>query len=211
MVLPTWRMPRPNNTRASERLLRLASIAATSFGSHGRAQMDGLALFVRATRFQMWRARISVKRCSSRPRRARGSASTRRATISSPMPSMSMAPRLAQCEQALQRLRGAVDRDAAERRPRPPRARRGFRSWGSASGICHGWAPSGRSASTGPSTSGMTSPALRTMTVSPTRTSLRCTSSSLCSVARATVEPATTHGIELGHRGDARRCGLPAR
>ena len=32
------------------------------------------------------------------------------------------------------------------------------------------------------------------MTVSPTRTSLRCTSSSLCSVARATVEPATTTG-----------------
>ena len=32
--------------------------------------------------------------------------------------------------------------------------------------------PSGRSASTGPTTSGMTSPALRTMTVSPGRTSL---------------------------------------
>ena len=40
----------------------------------------------------------------------------------------------------------------------------------------------------------MTSPALRTMTVSPTRTSLRRTSSWLCSVARATVEPATTTG-----------------
>ena len=40
----------------------------------------------------------------------------------------------------------------------------------------------------------MTSPALRTITVSPTRTSLRRTSSSLCSVARATVEPATTTG-----------------
>ena len=51
-----------------------------------------------------------------------------------------------------------------------------------------------RRESTGPSTSGITSPAFRTMTVSPTRTSLRCTSSKLCSVARATVEPATTTG-----------------
>ena len=55
-------------------------------------------------------------------------------------------------------------------------------------------ASSGRKLSTGPNTSGITSPALRTMTVSPTRTSLRSTSSSLCSVARATVDPATSTG-----------------
>ena len=64
-----------------------------------------------------------------------------------------------------------------------------------------------RSESTGPSTSGITSPAFRTMTVSPTRTSLRCTSSRLCSVARATVEPATTTGIQLRHRRE--RAGAP--
>ena len=46
----------------------------------------------------------------------------------------------------------------------------------------------------GPTTSGITSPALRTITVSPTRTSLRATSSSLCSVASPTVEPPTNTG-----------------
>ena len=44
-------------------------------------------------------------------------------------------------------------------------------------------------ASTGPTISGMTSPALRTMTMSPGRTSFRRTWSSLCSVATSTVEP----------------------
>ena len=61
-------------------------------------------------------------------------------------------------------------------------------------GISHRRASGLRSDSTGPSTSGITSPAFRTITVSPTRTSLRCTSSKLCSVARATVDPATTTG-----------------
>ena len=54
--------------------------------------------------------------------------------------------------------------------------------------------PSGRSASTGPTTSGMTSPAWRTMTVSPGRTSLARTWSSLCSVALPTVTPPTNTG-----------------
>ena len=51
-----------------------------------------------------------------------------------------------------------------------------------------------RSSTTGPSTSGMTSPALRIHTASPTRTPLRRTSSPLCSVAIETVEPATSTG-----------------
>ena len=55
-------------------------------------------------------------------------------------------------------------------------------------------APFLRFASTGPTTSGITSPALRTMTVSPTRTSLRATSSGLWSVAIPTVEPPTNTG-----------------
>ena len=40
----------------------------------------------------------------------------------------------------------------------------------------------------------MTSPALRTMTMSPMRTPLRATSVALWRVARATVEPATRTG-----------------
>jgi hypothetical protein len=43
-------------------------------------------------------------------------------------------------------------------------------------------------------TSGITSPARRTITVSPTRTSLRRASSSLCSVALVTVTPPTNTG-----------------
>ena len=65
---------------------------------------------------------------------------------------------------------------------------------GQSAGKVHGWAPSGRSASTGPTTSGITSPALRTITVSPGRTSLAPTWSSLCSVAMPTVEPPTNTG-----------------
>ncbi len=48
--------------------------------------------------------------------------------------------------------------------------------------------------STGPTISGITSPALRRTTVSPGRTSLRFTSWALCRVAFSTVEPATLVG-----------------
>ncbi len=51
-----------------------------------------------------------------------------------------------------------------------------------------------RSSSTGPSTSGMTSPALRRKTMSPMSTPLRSTSKALCRVAIDTVEPATRTG-----------------
>ncbi len=51
-----------------------------------------------------------------------------------------------------------------------------------------------RAATTGPSTSGMTSPALRMTTVSPISTPLRRTSLALCSVASCTVDPATFTG-----------------
>ena len=53
---------------------------------------------------------------------------------------------------------------------------------------------SGRSARTGPTISGITSPALRSTTVSPGRTSLRFTSWALWRVAFSTVEPATLVG-----------------
>ena len=61
-------------------------------------------------------------------------------------------------------------------------------------GISNGWASSGRRSTTGPTISGITSPALRTTTVSPISTPLRRTSFSLCRVARPTVEPATRTG-----------------
>ena len=48
--------------------------------------------------------------------------------------------------------------------------------------------------STGPTISGMTSPALRTITMSPGRTSFNRTWSSLCNVAISTVEPPTKTG-----------------
>ena len=68
------------------------------------------------------------------------------------------------------------------------------RTRGSDVGITHFFSPFGRSPSTGPTISGITSPALRSTTVSPGRTSLRVTSWALCSVARSTVEPATRVG-----------------
>ena len=61
-------------------------------------------------------------------------------------------------------------------------------------GNLHGFAFGGRFDGTGPTTSGMTSPARRTTTVSPSRTSLRLTSSSLCNVAVPTVTPPTNTG-----------------
>ena len=53
--------------------------------------------------------------------------------------------------------------------------------------------PSRRS-TTGPTISGITSPALRSTTVSPISTPLRFTSLALCSVAMPTVEPETSTG-----------------
>ncbi len=52
----------------------------------------------------------------------------------------------------------------------------------------------GRRSGTIPTTSGMTSPARRMTTVSPTRTSLRVSSSMLCRVALLTVTPPTNTG-----------------
>ena len=70
----------------------------------------------------------------------------------------------------------------------------GLPQLGQVRGMRNSGASAGRSSSTGPTTSGITSPALCTTIVSPTRTFLRRTSSSLCSVARAMVDPATTTG-----------------
>src|SRR5215211_2506427 len=61
-------------------------------------------------------------------------------------------------------------------------------------GIRHGLAFLGRFDGTGPTISGITSPARRTITVSPLRTSLRRTSDSLCRVAYVIVTPPTITG-----------------
>ena len=65
---------------------------------------------------------------------------------------------------------------------------------GQAVSMTNSRASAGRFSSTGPTTSGMTSPARRTITVSPMRTSLRRISSSLCRVALVTVTPPTNTG-----------------
>ena len=70
----------------------------------------------------------------------------------------------------------------------------GWPHTGQLRGKDHGSDPGARSDSTGPTTSGITSPARRTITVSPGRTSLAATWSSLCSVAVATVTPPTNTG-----------------
>ena len=64
-------------------------------------------------------------------------------------------------------------------------------------GGCQGRVRAGRRSSATSTTLGITSPPFSMRTVSPTRTSLRATSSSLCSVARATVEPARKTGSRL--------------
>ncbi len=61
-------------------------------------------------------------------------------------------------------------------------------------GITNGRSLPSRSATTGPTISGITSPALRSTTVSPISTPLRSTSAALWSVATPTVEPATSAG-----------------
>ena len=65
---------------------------------------------------------------------------------------------------------------------------------GQATGGTQGTASAGRFSGTTRTISGMTSPALWTTTVSPARTSLRATSSSLWRVQRCTVEPAISTG-----------------
>ena len=67
---------------------------------------------------------------------------------------------------------------------------------GQRSGKANGVAPSGRFDTSVWTTYGITSPARSINTVSPTRTSLRRTSSSLCRVALVTVTPPTNTGFK---------------
>ena len=64
--------------------------------------------------------------------------------------------------------------------------------------MCHTLADFGRNESTGPTTSGITSPARLTITVSPTRTSLRCTSPLV--VKRCSAHGHATNEYRVQHR-----------
>ena len=104
------------------------------------------------------------------------------ATVIAPSPSMSIAPRPPKCTmrskvcavQAM--LVHLVTASPSSRRTSLPQAGHSF-------GISNGSSSPVRSSTMTFTISGMTSPAFRTITRSPTRTSLRFTSSSLCSVA----------------------------
>ncbi len=101
-------------------------------------------------------------------------------TRSSPSPSMSIAA----AKWTIRPHRCAGHSTFTQLVAASPSARtRGCPHAGQSFGNFHRRRPLRRFATTGPTTSGITSPALRTITVSPMRTSLRATSSSLCSVA----------------------------
>ena len=126
---------------------------------------------------------------------------TSQRAASSPSASTSKAPRLARCSTRPASWAGQ-ERALGQRRSTSP-------SLAGASGVPHEGQCAGmtnsrssrpasiafsRSGSTGPTTSGITSPALRTTTVSPINTPLALTTSWLCRVARETVDPATVTG-----------------
>ena len=86
-----------------------------------------------------------------------------------------------------------TQRQAASPSPRTAGEPHDGQTWGKSYGSASGE----RLSSTTRTTSGMTSPARRTTTVSPGRRSLALISSSLCSVARETVTPARLTGSRM--------------
>src|SRR5574337_425126 len=109
--------------------------------------------------------------------------STRSSAKRSPRPSMSIARREAKWISAS--LRWAAQNNPPEQRHAAAPSSRSSAEphTGQWVGICHGTAPSGRCSRTTRTTSGITSPARRTITVSPMRASSRATWSALCKVA----------------------------
>ena len=193
-VGPTCRIDSATSTRHSGRCLaepRLASSRSPLAESCGPSSpfLGARVNSARLLELVLGRARTGRPRCRSPRRRA------------APPRPRSRAPR---CRTPRARRRGRPARAPGPGRTggwgsagpcRPPSAgpaASGRRGTSSASSRAAG--PSGRSGSTGPRISGITSPALRRITVSPGRTSLRLTSWALCSVAFSTVEPATRVG-----------------
>ena len=110
---------------------------------------------------------------------------------------MSIARRLAKCSSACLRCAGQnsppLQRATASSSPRTTCEPHTGQVGNLSSSTKRGGSPLRRS-STGATTSGITSPARRTITQSPMRTSLRSISSWLCSVALVTVTPPTKTG-----------------
>ena len=185
---PTNRMPRPKSSRRSSRSL-LASMPAR------RLRAPTILRHAPRARRSASAGRASGGRGRRSPAPARAPASWW--TSTSPSPSMSMACAAGEVLEPLLDLRRAGRVRAAPVHLalglRPPRSRRPGRSRAASRAPC----PAGRFASTTCTTFGMTSPPFSMSTVSPTRTSLRATSSSLCRVARATVEPARGTGSRM--------------
>ena len=118
---------------------------------------------------------------------------TKRSMFFSPKNSMSMAARPTKCSMRPLTWRGQpklTQKVAAA----PSSRRSGWPHTGQRRGNAHGAEPSGRAEGTDLTTSGITSPARRTITVSPGRTSLAATWSSLWRVAVVTVTPPTNTG-----------------
>ena len=105
-----------------------------------------------------------------------------------------MARRCAKCWIAC--LRCAPQRQPPVQRETASSGSRSIGDWhtGHTAGITKARAVPGRRSSIGANTSGITSPALRTITSSPINKPLRLISSILCSVALVTVTPPTTTG-----------------
>ena len=107
---------------------------------------------------------------------------------------------------ALERAGGSTQRVSASPSGRTSGVRSGH---GHTVGNDHGSVPSGRRPRTGPTTSGMTSPALRTMTVSPGRTSFGADLVLVVQRGHADGRAADEHRLEHGEgRGPA---GAPDR
>ena len=124
-----------------------------------------------------------------------GTGWVRALAASSPSASMSKAPRLAAWLTRSLSWDGHVSALGQRMSTSPSLAgRRGVPHDGHSVGITNSRSVPSRRATTGPTISGMTSPALRSTTVSPMSTPLALTTSWLCRVAISTVEPATRTG-----------------
>ncbi len=148
--------------------------------------------------FSAMRSRPATVAASSRYRSAgerTKSASTSWSTSFSPIPSISIARREAKCSNACLRC-AAQNSPPVQRATASSSCRTTAESHtGHLPGMTNLRAFAGRFSAMVITTSGITSPARRTTTVSPIRTSLRFSSSSLCSVALVTVAPPTNTGL----------------
>ncbi|MNN22594.1 hypothetical protein D3C81_1359580 [compost metagenome] len=180
---PTSRIPKANRKRGRV-VLRALSMAAT------RLRADFCPIRSRPASWMALRLNKSAGVFTS-------PLSTSCSTILSPRPSTSMARRAAKCLIASLRC-------ASQNRPPEQRVTASPSSRSTAEPHTGHWvgkrisrASTGRCASTTATICGITSPARRTITVSPIMTPRRAISSALCRVALETVTPPTNTGLSL--------------